>query len=355
MLAAPNRGAIVVGYALAALVRALVTWTVLVDRGAGRRDAGRRRRGRPLRPGACWRCILNLAATLWACGVAMRVRSIQGGPLIQLPVFLVLFLAPVYVPLDLLSGWIHAVASVNPVTLLLEAGRGLISGEETLLIPAFAIAIVAGRGLRALGAGRAAERRGGRVSAAPQLDLTTRFRIPEMATWRSRTRLIALAACAGGAPRRRSRLGRREGLPATGSSRRTSGSTRRSSGPAPTAPGPRSPRYRRGRRFGACKIRRAPRRLEGARLRRQGQDGAEADRRPAAGHHLPLPLVHERRAPQLDRQLRDRARRPARRGRSASRSPATRTRSPRPARTTPTGTASRSGTGSAPRTTTSTC
>ena len=29
MLAAPNRGAIVVGYALAALVRALVTWTVL--------------------------------------------------------------------------------------------------------------------------------------------------------------------------------------------------------------------------------------------------------------------------------------------------------------------------------------
>ena len=85
--------------------------------------------------------ILNLAATLWACGVAMRVRSIQGGPLMQLPVFFVLFLAPVYVPLDLLSGWIHAVASVNPATVLLEAGRGLISGEETVS-PAFAIAIV---------------------------------------------------------------------------------------------------------------------------------------------------------------------------------------------------------------------
>jgi len=71
----------------------------------------------------------------------MRVRSIQGGPLIQLPVFLVLFVAPVYVPLDLLSGWIHTVASVNPATLLLEAGRGLISGEVTLLVPAFAVAI----------------------------------------------------------------------------------------------------------------------------------------------------------------------------------------------------------------------
>jgi ABC-2 type transport system permease protein len=71
----------------------------------------------------------------------MRVRSIQGGPLIQLPVFFVLFLAPVYVPLDLLSGWIHSVASANPATLLLEAGRGLISGKETLLVPAFAIAV----------------------------------------------------------------------------------------------------------------------------------------------------------------------------------------------------------------------
>ena len=44
--------------------------------------------------------LVNLAATLWAAGVAMRVRSIQGGPLMQFPVFLILFLAPVYVPLE---------------------------------------------------------------------------------------------------------------------------------------------------------------------------------------------------------------------------------------------------------------
>ena len=86
--------------------------------------------------------LVNLTATLWAAGVAMRVRSIQGGPLMQLPIFLILFLAPVYVPLDLLSGWIHAVASVNPVTALLEAGRGFISGDPTVVALAFAIAIV---------------------------------------------------------------------------------------------------------------------------------------------------------------------------------------------------------------------
>ena len=59
----------------------------------------------------------------------------------QFPVFLVLFLAPVYVPLDLLSGWIHAVASINPVTALLEAGRGFISGDPVLVVASFAIAI----------------------------------------------------------------------------------------------------------------------------------------------------------------------------------------------------------------------
>jgi ABC-type multidrug transport system permease subunit len=69
------------------------------------------------------------------------VRSIQGGPLMQFPVFLILFLAPVYVPLDLLSGWIHAVASINPITALLEAGRGLISCDPVLVGAAFAIGL----------------------------------------------------------------------------------------------------------------------------------------------------------------------------------------------------------------------
>ena len=47
----------------------------------------------------------------------------------QMPVFLVLFLAPVYVPLKLLSGWVHAVATVNPFTPLIETGRDFISGS----------------------------------------------------------------------------------------------------------------------------------------------------------------------------------------------------------------------------------
>jgi ABC-2 type transport system permease protein len=84
--------------------------------------------------------IFNVVGLLWACGVAMRVRTIQAAPLMQTPVFMLLFLAPVYVPLDLLRGWIHAVAKLNPLTFLLEAGRGFIDGRPTEVAAAFAIA-----------------------------------------------------------------------------------------------------------------------------------------------------------------------------------------------------------------------
>jgi ABC-2 type transport system permease protein len=141
LLAASNRGGIVAGYAIAALVRALITWAILtaVALLAGMEVGGD---GVELAGLYGLAVLVNVAATLWAAGVAMRVRSIQGGPLMQFPAFLILFLAPVYVPLDLLSGWIHAVASVNPLTALLESGRGFIAGDPTQAATAFAIAAV---------------------------------------------------------------------------------------------------------------------------------------------------------------------------------------------------------------------
>jgi len=140
LLAASNRSGIVAGYALAALVRAFFTWTVLTAIAliAGMNVDG----GGVELVGLYGLAILvNLAATMWAAGVAMRVRSIQGGPLMQFPTFLVLFLAPVYVPLSLLSGWIHAVAAANPVTALLEAGRGFVAGDPTVVALAFTVAV----------------------------------------------------------------------------------------------------------------------------------------------------------------------------------------------------------------------
>jgi ABC-type multidrug transport system permease subunit len=141
LLAAGDRRGIVAGYAIAALLRAAITWTVLT---AVALIAGMEVGGGGIELVALYglAVFVNVTAVLWAAGVAMRVRSIQGGPFMQFPVFLILFLAPVYVPLSLLSGWIHAVASVNPVTALLEAGRGFVSGEPTVVALAFAIAVV---------------------------------------------------------------------------------------------------------------------------------------------------------------------------------------------------------------------
>jgi ABC-2 type transport system permease protein len=140
LVAAPNRAGIVLGYAAAALVRWLVTAAVVtaVALLVGMQVGGSRVDLVGLYTLAL---LLNLGAVLWAAGVAMRLRTMQAGPVMQMPVFLILFFAPVYVPLALLHGWIHAVATANPITRVLEAGRGFLAGSPTEVGVAFAVVI----------------------------------------------------------------------------------------------------------------------------------------------------------------------------------------------------------------------
>ena len=141
LLGAPNRLAILLGYALVALSRAaiviaLLTLVALLS--------GMEVDANPPELLAMYAlaALTSLTATLFAAGVAFRARTIQAGPAMQMPVFLILFLAPVYVPVPLLGGWVHSVAQVNPVTPLIEAARGLISGTDANLLPAFGVAFV---------------------------------------------------------------------------------------------------------------------------------------------------------------------------------------------------------------------
>jgi ABC-2 type transport system permease protein len=143
LLAAPHRSGIVIGYALAALVRWLVVAVLLTTLAfaVGMNVAG----GVVDLLGLYVLAMLvNFCGFFWAGGIAMRFRTIQAGPLMQMPVFFVLFLAPVYVPLDLLEGWIEGAASVNPVTYLLETGRGFVAGDAPHVLGAFALAIALG-------------------------------------------------------------------------------------------------------------------------------------------------------------------------------------------------------------------
>jgi ABC-2 type transport system permease protein len=128
MLAAPNRLGILAGYALSALTRAIAVGILLfaVALATGMQVSGG---GVDLFGLVVLALLVNLIASMWAAGVALRLRTIQAGPAMQMPVFIILFLAPVYVPLSLLGGWVEAVAKVNPFTALVEGGRDLISGQ----------------------------------------------------------------------------------------------------------------------------------------------------------------------------------------------------------------------------------
>lgn len=141
LLATRNRSALIAGYAITALVRALAVWAVVtvVALATGAEIVGGVGDIVDLLVIAV---LLNFAAVLFACGLAMRFRTMQAAPLIQLPAFLLIMTAPVYVPRDLIEGWVASVADVNPMTALLEAGRNLVIGApaETLA----AVAIVAG-------------------------------------------------------------------------------------------------------------------------------------------------------------------------------------------------------------------
>ena len=140
LLAAPRRSGIVVGYGLAAVLRwvvvaALLTVVALV--------AGMEIGGGPVDIVGLYllALLVNFCGFFWSGGLAMRFRTIQAAPLMQMPVFLILFFAPVYVPLELLEGWIEDVATFNPVTYLLETGRGFVAGDPPHVLTAFALAI----------------------------------------------------------------------------------------------------------------------------------------------------------------------------------------------------------------------
>jgi len=141
LVSAPQRSGIILGYGLAAMFRwsmiAIVLTTVALI--AGMQVGGS---GIDLFGLYGLALIFNQVGLLWACGIAMRFRTSQAAPLMQTPVFLALFLAPVYVPLHLLQGWIHHVARLNPYTLLLEAGRGLLEGSPTQVGAAFGTALL---------------------------------------------------------------------------------------------------------------------------------------------------------------------------------------------------------------------
>jgi len=160
MLAASNRSGIILGYTIASLVRVTTTGTLVTVIAL--------LVGMPIQGGfdlfglIGLAVLVNVAATLFGAGVAMLMRTQQAGPVIRTPIFLVLFLAPVFVPLNLLQGWLETIARLNPFTTVLGAARGFLAGDPTGVLPAYAVgfALVLAFALWAVFGLRSAERSG---------------------------------------------------------------------------------------------------------------------------------------------------------------------------------------------------
>jgi ABC-2 type transport system permease protein len=77
--------------------------------------------------------IMGLAAALscFAVTLALRFRTQQAAPLMQMGSFAGVLFTPAYAPKELLAGWLEAVATVNPVTQVLAGVRQGFVGDVT--------------------------------------------------------------------------------------------------------------------------------------------------------------------------------------------------------------------------------
>ena len=138
-LAAHDRSAVLAGYGMAALVRALMVWALVfaIALATGMEVAG----SLADLAGLVWLAmIVNVAAFLFAAGMMTRFRTMQAAPAMQIPMFMILMTAPVYVPRAMIEGWVATATQYNPFTAIVEAGRSLMAGDPFHLLLAFAAA-----------------------------------------------------------------------------------------------------------------------------------------------------------------------------------------------------------------------
>ena len=64
-----------------------------------------------------------MATAIWSMGVALRARTVQAAPMMQLVVFILVFTSVAYAPRELQTGWLRTISDWNPVTRILEFAR----------------------------------------------------------------------------------------------------------------------------------------------------------------------------------------------------------------------------------------
>ena len=133
LVAPVPRGVLLAGPILGAITRCLVPATVvlLVGLALGAELTGGLVGPLALYVAAAAFCAI---AAMWGIFMAVTFKTQQAGPLMQQGVFLAVFLSTAYTPQPLLRGWLADVATLNPVTHVLELARqATVAGIEPSL------------------------------------------------------------------------------------------------------------------------------------------------------------------------------------------------------------------------------
>jgi ABC-type multidrug transport system permease subunit len=87
----------------------------------------------PLELGIALALVMGLAATMACYGilVALRFRTQQAAPFMQMGSFIAVLFTTSYAPRELLSDWLGTIADINPVTHVLEGVRQGFVGDVT--------------------------------------------------------------------------------------------------------------------------------------------------------------------------------------------------------------------------------
>ena len=74
---------------------------------------------------------MALVGASWSVALALKFKTMQVAPLMQTGVFLIIFLSTAQMPIEFLTGWLHSVARVNPMTNVLRLARQGFLGDVT--------------------------------------------------------------------------------------------------------------------------------------------------------------------------------------------------------------------------------
>jgi ABC-type multidrug transport system permease subunit len=74
---------------------------------------------------------MGIVAATWGTSLALKFKTQSAAPLMQAGMFVLVLFTTAYAPKDLLQDWLQTVATINPVTQVVEAARQGFVGEVT--------------------------------------------------------------------------------------------------------------------------------------------------------------------------------------------------------------------------------